>query len=246
MSYDPTGHKRPYYAYPQKQLAGLYIRSCWQAVSGAAAVPAGREYWTLCGPMSCDGVLQSGSELERHCAAEFLHPSQFVGVEYKTEIQEENWRAVQKVYPRGGPRLYSGDVRDVIATQQALGQFAPAIIHLDTNLEPAAAFSLLRSTLNAANHVDGPVMIVWALLTARRYPRNVKYGWHYISARLSDDAVFAEYYAHGWDMFPAGAGNFVSLQYESTTASQMTLYTFVRRGAACYAQSGSEECQCSV
>jgi hypothetical protein len=186
--------------------------------------------------------LHPGCELQQLAAKDFLSARQFVGVERDDETHAMNLAATVRTYVHEtGPTLYNGDIIDVMLRCQHQGHFAPAIVHLDSISEPKAALPLLSSTLNILNEVDGPTMVVWGVLTERRYPRRVSHDWDAMYDDLVNDDHFTVAYRHGWDMYPEHPTSFDGLQYESTTATQMSYYVFVRRQIAC-----GESCQCWV
>ena len=256
--YVARGHSLAYHASSKKLDARRFIAECWRAVAGQSSIPQDRQYWTLCGRMAPNGILQEGSELCQLEALGLFQPSQFVGVERMARWQTENQQAVRQRYaPSGQPVLLSGDIIDALQTYQVAGKLAASIINLDTPNEACPSnVPLLWRTLNFLNHVDGPTMVVWNAISWRQFPRTGRYPWDaqdesahggrvlgYVRDTLCKDMRFAEAYRHGWDMFPEGAKAYRAARYDGTSTrsqTEMTMYVFVRRRRAC-----KDGCKCS-
>ena len=254
--YRATGDTRAYSACPKKRKARQFVVDCWRAFSGSPSIPPGRQYLTLCGPMTAsDGRLASGCELRQLESVGFCKPEQVIAAEIQRATYEANRRAVERAYPKSArPTLICGDILDVMRAYQRDGRLAASVVYLDTISEAGNAVPLLRSTLNVLNHIDGPTLVAWNVISERLCPRMVAYPWDvhdtgmraavadFIHDLLTKDELFREFYRHGWDMFPEGdseGGAFGGARYEPSTATQMTTYVFVRRRKAC-----GDDCGC--
>lgn len=250
-AYQPRGHEKAYFSDDKKQEARHFITRCWQDFSGRLEIPG--QYWTLCGPMTRQGALQEGSELRQLEQDGLFQPVQFIGVEQREEVHRANEQAVAAAYPRNAhPALHHGDIIDVLHQYHRRKKLAASIVHLDSINELRAATTLLWRTLNILNHIDGPTMVVWNVISGRRVPKHISYPWDrrdqdtlkgrivgYVGEYLMGEPVFRDVYRHGWDMFPDAMQTFTSCRYEGSRATQMTMYVFVRRRKAC-----KDNCQC--
>lgn len=164
------GHAKRYGRCSRKHRARQEtVIDAYRSLTGLQAVPRNLEYWTLCGDMSDDdGGLQPTCELNHVLSEGLIIPAQFRGVERLPEVQEPTERAVRKVYGKG-PKVYFGELTKVLDRSLAAGTLRPAIVNLDTILEPMAAARLLGSVLDTLNHVEGSVMVVLNVIMERKH-----------------------------------------------------------------------------
>jgi len=201
-----------------------------------------------------DGSLDPRNELYQLSNEGLFSLDQFIGVDVDSTALEANVSAMRLTFADQGsrPRLHHGDIVDVLWDYEHRGELRASVVNLDTISEGPNSIGLLRSTLNVLNHIDSPTMVVWNVISARLAPRNVVYGWDHldgrrstsnvkdlIKERLMSDSLFYQFYQHGWDMFPEDSVDFNGLRYESSKATQMSTFVFVRRLKSC-----KEGCAC--
>jgi len=204
--------------------------------------------------MAESGVFHEGSELSQLIAEGLLQPAQFVGVERNQAGHEANLRAARLQPSSEQPIFYQGDIIDALHAAHYSGKLAADVVNLDTTSEAQTAVPLLARALNILNHIDGPTMVAWNVITGRFWPRHRGHPWDatdhdtrghaagYLRDLLLQNSLFRESYRHGWDMFPEGAPSFRACRYDGAHANsktQMTMYVFVRRRRAC-----GEDCGC--
>lgn len=91
----------------------------------ARSIPEGKQYWTMCGPHTKDGVFQQGSELGQLLQEKFITEEQFFGVDIQKEIIEQNKTAKPKV------NWINDDFLHAMKVAYKEGNFNPAMINAD-------------------------------------------------------------------------------------------------------------------
>jgi hypothetical protein len=141
----------------------------WRELSGLRAIPEGRSYVTLCGPMSQNGHLLPGSEFRHMIQARLIRGSQFYGVERERSIHYANKRALARYCCSGfPPKTLCGELTEVLPRVLKQG-VNPAILNIDTMVTPKNSMSTLVSALHDVSKLPGPMLIVWN--TCIRTPR---------------------------------------------------------------------------
>jgi hypothetical protein len=256
--YAASGHTLAYHGSLRKREARLYIAKCWRDFTGMPSIPSDRHYYMLPGPMGHAGVLYEGSELRQLEAEGLFKASQVRCVERLCGVHDENVRAVKAHYPKDArPTMLLGDIVEQLGLALADGDLRASIVSLDTINEAVPGIDLLRRTFNFLNHIDGPTMVTWNVISARRFPRAGRYPWDvndcdkpglkvlsYLGRALIEHPGFLDAYRHGWDQYPEGLTTFKACRYDGSSRNGntlMTTYVFVRRKKACV-----DFCRCPV
>lgn len=160
----------------------------YREIRGVRSVPRGRQYWTLCGPMTRAGVLAPSCELMHLLDERLLSPGQFYGAELKKSSHEANAAAAKKAFGKGeSPRLFGGNIVDGMAAALRRRELAPDVVNLDTESEPPKAIHLLDSVVSIVNHVPGPVVVVWNTVMKNPHNNARKYDFETISGLMAKD-----------------------------------------------------------
>lgn len=171
------------------------IVQAWRNLTGLTSIPAGRQYWTLCGPMAApEGGLQEGCELRHVLDAGLLRTAdQFHGVERDAGTHASNQKVTQGLEVQ--PNLHLGEIHEVLRDAHAAGNFRPAIVNLDTLFMPEKAARLLGEVLYVVNHVPGPVMVVLNTILHGRY---LKFTMSDLVKAVERDSFCAHQLSYGW------------------------------------------------
>jgi hypothetical protein len=137
------------------------------------------DYWTLCGPMFTETGrfaeadaspvelielydagrrdLSFGCELSHVLRSGYLKAPQFHAVELDPSTYEANVRAIRPL--KEHPKLYHGDIVQVMRDALKTGKLQPSIVNLDTLHHPKKAMALLGQVLDIVNQVPVKKMI---------------------------------------------------------------------------------------
>jgi len=111
---------------PRKQLARLDTIIRPYRSHFAPILPSEKQYWTMCGTHAENGEFQRGSELGQMLDAGLIKVNQFVGVDKKPLVIEENREAM----PEG--KWICGDFFKVMRNAYFEGAFNPGIVFVDS------------------------------------------------------------------------------------------------------------------
>lgn len=158
----------------QARQAVLYWWYQWTKIN---LIPG--DYWTLCGPMFTEvgrfaeadaspeelsemydrgrRNLSFGCELSHVLQSGYLKAEQFHAVELDSATYEANVLAVRPLKEQ--PKLYHGDIVQVMQGALDSGTLRPSIVNLDTLHHPAKAMQLLGQVLDIVNQVPGKKMV---------------------------------------------------------------------------------------
>jgi hypothetical protein len=128
-----------------------------------AAIPADRQYWTLCGRSA-----GHGSEYDHLVTSGVIQPEQFYGVEVNEEIHQEN-----SLITSGGHFLL-GDLYTVMSEHKERGELRPAVVNFDSVNMPTEAGKYFVKTLRMLTRLDLTPMLYIANVVLSCYNR--RYG----------------------------------------------------------------------
>jgi hypothetical protein len=135
---------------PNKIRARNEIVFQYRALTGNLAIPADKEYWTLCHHQ----YKHQRSEINQMCAWGLIKPEQFHGVDFNHYKIKRN----RERHPTA--HWHEGDWLDIIHTEK---NFRPAIVYLDTqNIAGGKiAYTMLGDTLSRTSRPDCDGLILF-------------------------------------------------------------------------------------
>lgn len=145
----------------------------WRDVTALRSLPAGSQYWTLCGNLSDGrtGALDPDCELSQMLDEGLISAPQFHGVELDLSVHSTNVSAVESSFPHPNqrPHLYNGDFVKQLDAASAMAEFNPALVNIDTPYSPRIGFNLLAGTLAVLNASRTTAMVVWNVQAESRF-----------------------------------------------------------------------------
>jgi hypothetical protein len=168
------------------------------------SIPEGRQYWSMCGPHTKDGVFQEGSELGQLLQYELITAKQFYGVDIEKEIIEQN----EKAKPEAN--WIHDDFLHSMKFAYKKGMFFPSVVNADfisLKERGTAITSQIMSFLEDIRCSD--VLLVSNIMLTN--PHSIG-GAKMIDVKMIGDAIISDFekwkafqYAWGtgnWDIHP--------------------------------------------
>lgn len=183
-------------------------------------LPPNKQYWTLCGEMAKDNTILDGCELSQMVQEDLISPDQFHGVEGNSQIHQLNIQALANS-PLNTAHLYNEEFTKVLDITLGCGNLNPGIVYLDTIQGPKKAVSLLSTTLDILNQINGPMMVVWNFIKENKY-RGVNFSWEHVESIAKKNYLYQNV-IQNWKQF----GQCTVFQYGGTGKSSTTMGSVV-------------------
>lgn len=178
---------------PKKQQARLETILVQYRLHFGNAVPADKQYWTICGQCADpDGEPLNGCEIWQLLEDGLIEPGQFHGVEINPAIHELNVRAFPEI------NWHHDDFYRAMVAAQDRGEFNPAVVNADLPKTPDGGAAYISKVMALLTATTKEVMLVVNLITKSRYYPSKDGG--YIIERMSKMPQFKYAVAEGkWD-----------------------------------------------
>lgn len=131
--------------------------------TGRRSIPKGLQHWTLCGDMSGPATtLQKNCELLHLLREGYISsPTQFYAAEKNVDTFARTAAAVSASLTTALPNLRYGDIVSVMAEHRRLGILRPAVVNLDTTVEPKASTVLLARVMDVLSDSPSGTFLIW-------------------------------------------------------------------------------------
>ncbi len=149
---------------PKKQKARYETIVSQYRSNFGNAVPADKQYWTICGQCAtADGQQLLGCELWQIIKGGLITANQFHGVEINPEIHKLNVKAFPEI------NWYNNDFYRAMVVAKASGHFNPAVVNADFPHTPDGGAGYVSKCMAFLTATSNDVVFVANLILRQRF-----------------------------------------------------------------------------